>query len=125
MKTFFTWLCFLALAITSVVGVLNTAAQCGLDNNFDPDGVFDMLALVCGVVLTSTIVALTFNNSKAGKLVTMTIIAGLSWLIWPVIVIKFIGWIVVFPIMLAVTAVFVIPFMVLILGSAVSGWFKR
>ena len=125
MKAFFTWLCFLLLAITSVVGVLNTAAQCGLDNNFDPDGVFDMLALVCGVVLTSTIVALTFNNSKAGKLVTMTIIAGLSWLVWPVIVIKLIGWIVVFPIMLAVTAVFVIPFMVLILGSAVSGWFKR
>src|ERR1017187_4961495 len=114
MKTFFTWLCFLALAITSVVGVLNTAEQYGLDHSFDPDGFFDMLALVCGVVLTSTIVALIFKNSKAGKLVTMTIIAGLSWLIWPVIVMKFVGWIVVFPLMLAAAAVFVIPFMALI-----------
>src|ERR1700680_1179633 len=98
MKTFLTWLCFLVLAITAVVGVLNTAERCVLDRSFDPGGFFDGLALICGVALTSTFVALRFKNSKAGKLVAMTIIAGLSWLIWPVIVIKFIGWIVVLPV---------------------------
>jgi low temperature requirement protein LtrA len=125
MKTFLTRFCFVALAIAAAIGALDTAERCGLDHSVDPEGYLDTIALVCGAILTSLIIGQAFKSSSAVKLISMASVAGLSRLKWPVIVIKSIGWIVVFPVVLVIAAVLIIPFAALILGSAISDRIKR